>query len=62
MLEDRLSLPISCKPEKPCGWSQLSKTGYSLADPEANISDLDEAEATQAVQEFVWNSSVKSVG
>lgn len=62
MLENRLNLQIRNKPEKPYGWKQLSTTGYSLEDPKANSSDLDEAQATQAVQEFVWNSSVKSVG
>lgn len=59
--EDRFSLPIRGKREMPCGWQQqLSKTGYRLAGPEAYSSDLDEAQATQAVQEFVWISSMKS--
>lgn len=58
--EDKFSLHMRDKPEKPCGWWQLSKTGYNLAGPWSTELRLRWSTGHTAIQKFVWSSNVKS--
>lgn len=58
--EDEFSLHMRDKPEKPCDWGQLSKTGYTLAGPWRTELRLRGSTGHTAVQKFVWSSNVKS--
>lgn len=58
--EDGFCLHIKDKPEKCPAGDNSVRLATTWQAPEGQSSDLDEAQATQAVQEFVWSSKVKS--